>query len=161
MSWYNRWQNQDIYNAAYQLSDEQRAANHNIFWGSIIRTLSHIYWGDRIWLSRFNLVDAPNVSIEQSGNYVTDWSLLQSKRSALDIMLIQWCDDYPKGPVVGNLEFFSGVMQKQIAMPLSTVFIHFFNHQTHHRGQTNALLSYHGIKTGDTDLFLMPKTLWP
>jgi len=30
---------------------------------------------------------------------------------------------------------------------------HFFNHQTHHRGQAHALLTAHGLATGDTDLF--------
>ena len=29
---------------------------------------------------------------------------------------------------------------------------HFFNHQTHHRGQVHALLTGFGLKTGDTDL---------
>jgi uncharacterized damage-inducible protein DinB len=32
---------------------------------------------------------------------------------------------------------------------------HFFNHQTHHRGQAHALLTAAGEKTGDTDLFLV------
>jgi uncharacterized damage-inducible protein DinB len=29
---------------------------------------------------------------------------------------------------------------------------HFFNHQTHHRGQVHALLTGFGEQTGDTDL---------
>jgi uncharacterized damage-inducible protein DinB len=29
---------------------------------------------------------------------------------------------------------------------------HFFNHQTHHRGQAHALLPRAGAQTGDTDL---------
>jgi uncharacterized damage-inducible protein DinB len=29
---------------------------------------------------------------------------------------------------------------------------HFFNHQTHHRGQVHALLTGFGAQTGDTDL---------
>ena len=30
--------------------------------------------------------------------------------------------------------------------------LHFFNHQTHHRGQVSTLLSQHGIDIGVTDL---------
>jgi len=30
---------------------------------------------------------------------------------------------------------------------------HFFNHQTHHRGQVHAMLTATGQETGDTDLF--------
>jgi uncharacterized damage-inducible protein DinB len=32
---------------------------------------------------------------------------------------------------------------------------HFFNHQTHHRGQAHAMLTAAGQETGDTDLFLV------
>ena len=32
---------------------------------------------------------------------------------------------------------------------------HFFNHQTHHRGQAHAMLTAAGQETGDTDLFLL------
>ena len=32
---------------------------------------------------------------------------------------------------------------------------HFFNHQTHHRGQAHAMITAAGEKTGDTDLFLV------
>jgi uncharacterized damage-inducible protein DinB len=34
---------------------------------------------------------------------------------------------------------------------------HFFNHQTHHRGQVHAMLTAAGAKPGDTDLFIMPE----
>jgi len=30
--------------------------------------------------------------------------------------------------------------------------MHFFNHQTHHRGQVTTLLSQAGVDVGDTDL---------
>jgi uncharacterized damage-inducible protein DinB len=38
--------------------------------------------------------------------------------------------------------------------------VHFFNHQTHHRGQVHALLTAAGERTGDTDLFaILPNPL--
>ncbi|WP_338420759.1 DinB family protein [Pontivivens ytuae] len=40
--------------------------------------------------------------------------------------------------------------------PLAGLVVHFFNHQTHHRGQVNAMLTAAGERPGDTDLFLMP-----
>ncbi len=35
------------------------------------------------------------------------------------------------------------------------ILTHFFNHQTHHRGQVHAMLTAHGTKPDDTDLMLM------
>ncbi len=161
LSRYNQWQNNEIFKTADTLSDNQRNECHGAFWGSIIGTLSHIYWADQIWLSRFDIIEAPEVGIKESSIYLSDWNILKSKREALDQQLIDWCDNFDEGIIKGNLEFFSGVLQKTVEIPISTVFTHFFNHQTHHRGQVNALLSLHSKKTGDTDLFLMPENLWP
>ncbi|MGL5734137.1 MAG: DinB family protein, partial [Beijerinckiaceae bacterium] len=36
------------------------------------------------------------------------------------------------------------------------VVLHFFNHQTHHRGQAHAMLTAAGAKPDDTDIILMP-----
>jgi uncharacterized damage-inducible protein DinB len=33
--------------------------------------------------------------------------------------------------------------------------VHFFNHQTHHRGQAHAMITAAGEQTGDTDIFLL------
>jgi uncharacterized damage-inducible protein DinB len=36
---------------------------------------------------------------------------------------------------------------------------HFFNHQTHHRGQLTVLLTQRGIDPGPTDLIRLPQAL--
>jgi uncharacterized damage-inducible protein DinB len=37
--------------------------------------------------------------------------------------------------------------------------MHFFNHQTHHRGQVTAALSQKGVVFGVTDLIFMPSEI--
>ena len=37
--------------------------------------------------------------------------------------------------------------------------MHFFNHQTHHRGQAHTMITAAKEKTGDTDLFLLMPVL--
>ena len=53
MARYNRWQNQNLYTAADGLSDEERKCDRGAFFKSIHGTLSHILFGDQIWLHRF------------------------------------------------------------------------------------------------------------
>ena len=53
MARYNRWQNANLYGVADTLSDEERRRERGAFFGSIHKTLSHLLWGDRIWMSRF------------------------------------------------------------------------------------------------------------
>jgi uncharacterized damage-inducible protein DinB len=50
MARYNRWQNQSLYTAAAQLSDAQRREQRGAFFGSIHGTLSHIQFGDQVWM---------------------------------------------------------------------------------------------------------------
>jgi uncharacterized damage-inducible protein DinB len=44
---------------------------------------------------------------------------------------------------------------RTVSQRLAPALSHFFNHQTHHRGQAHALLTAAGQQTGDTDLFLV------
>jgi uncharacterized damage-inducible protein DinB len=53
------------------------------------------------------------------------------------------------------LVWFSGAAGREISAPKRLLVAHFFNHQTHHRGQAHALLTAAGQPTGDTDLFLV------
>jgi uncharacterized damage-inducible protein DinB len=48
-----------------------------------------------------------------------------------------------------------GAAGREMRMPKRLLVTHFFNHQTHHRGQAHALITATGQETGDTDLFLL------
>ena len=54
-----------------------------------------------------------------------------------------------------DLTWFSGAANREVRAPLRLLVTHFFNHQTHHRGQVHAMLTAAGQETGDTDLFLV------
>jgi uncharacterized damage-inducible protein DinB len=51
--------------------------------------------------------------------------------------------------------WFNGAVGSEMRAPRGLLVAHFFNHQTHHRGQAHALITAAGEKTGDTDLFLV------
>ena len=55
----------------------------------------------------------------------------------------------------GDLTWFSGAANAERTRAKSVLLMHFFNHQTHHRGQAHALITACGENTGDTDLFLL------
>ncbi len=51
----------------------------------------------------------------------------------------------------------SAVNPKPRRYPLWFAVSHFFNHQTHHRGQVTTLLSQFGVDPGVTDLIWLPE----
>ena len=56
------------------------------------------------------------------------------------------------------MTWFSAAVERRITAPHSLLVTHMFNHQTHHRGQANAMLTAAGVNPDDTDLMLLPST---
>ena len=156
MARYNRWQNGSIFSAADGLSDSDRRADRGAFFTSVHGTLSHLLWGDTIWMARFDGGEPPDVSIKDSAGWVPDWDDLKSRRHAMDARIIDWSAGVPPSAIDGNLEWFSGATQRHISQPKSVCLMQLFNHQTHHRGQVHAMLTAAGAKPDDTDLPFMP-----
>ena len=162
MAAYNHWQNENLYKAADSLADGDRRANKGAFFGSIHATLCHLLWGDLRWMSRFADVALPNQpNIPTSVNECDGWSELKSRRLNADKAIIGWAADLSPVDLAGDLTWYSGAAGRDETRPLAMLITHFFNHQTHHRGQVHCLLTASGAKPDDTDLFLMPAENWP
>lgn len=161
MARHNRWQNAALFAAADTLTDAQRREAAGAFWGSIHGTLAHLHWADSLWMSRLGVVDKPVAAMKDSPSSIDDWSALSAARRDLDDRIVAWADALPAGPIEGELSWYSGVLQRDTTAPLGVLIPHIFNHQTHHRGQAHAMITARGGVTTDTDLFLMPRDLWP
>jgi uncharacterized damage-inducible protein DinB len=160
MAAYNAEMNRRLYGAAGRLSEAERQQARGAFWGSIHGTLAHILWGDHQWMSRFDSWPRPSTPIKQSDRFIEDWGELCMKREGADIDIARWAVKVDERWLGGDLVWFSGAVHREIHAPKRLLVAHFFNHQTHHRGQAHALLTAAGQETGDTDLFLLiPQTI--
>ena len=77
-------------------------------------------------------------------------------RDALDGAIIEWANGLDAHWLQDNLHWYSNAAKRELTRPKALVLDHFFNHQTHHRGQVHCMLTQCGVKPGDTDLPLMP-----
>jgi uncharacterized damage-inducible protein DinB len=165
MAEYNRWMNQRIHAAAATLPHEALARDRGAFFGSILGTLNHLAVSDVLWLHRFDspghwdrLREALDWLPRPTGlrdTLAADLEALGALRSRLDALIVAWGDelkfnDLDRVLVYRNMAGES--MQRQLGPLLS----HYFNHQTHHRGQASALLFQAGADPGVTDLIEMP-----
>ena len=155
MARYNRWQNQNLYGCADTLPDEERRRERGAFFGSIHKTLSHLLWADRIWMSRFTALPKPTVGIPESVSLYDDWDELKRERSAFDATMIAWADSLDPSRLADDLTYYSGGAKREITAPNWLLVAHMFNHQTHHRGQVHCMLTQAGGKPHDTDLPMM------
>ena len=155
MAEYSAEMNRRLYGAAARLSDAERRAPRGAFWGSIHGTFSHILWGDRQWMSRFDDWPKPATPIKQSAQMIEDFGELHTAREQADAAISRWAQKIDDAWLAGDLTWFSGAANREVRAPLQLLVTHFFNHQTHHRGQAHAMLTAAGQATGDTDLFLL------
>jgi uncharacterized damage-inducible protein DinB len=136
MAVYNRWQNENIYGTADALSDEARKQQRGAFFGSIHGTLNHLVWGDQIWMSRFAGTPRP-----KADGIPNSLSMYES-----------WAEKVDPAWLEGDLTWFSGGAKRELTKPTGLLVAHFFNHQTHHRGQVHCMLTQSGVKPAITDL---------
>ena len=155
MAEYNAEMNRRLYGAAARLSDAQRRTPRGAFWGSIHGTLTHILWGDRQWMTRFDQWPKPATPIKESAQMIKDFAELRAAREQADADISRWAAKVDDAWLGRDLTWFSGAANREVTAPLQLLVTHFFNHQTHHRGQAHAMLTAAGQATGDTDLFLL------
>ena len=155
MAEYNAEMNRRLYGAAARLSDAERRLPRGAFWGSIHGTLTHILWGDQQWMSRFDNWPKPSTPIKQSAQMIDDFDELAAAREKADGDITLWAHKVDDAWLGGDLVWFSGAANREMRAPKGYLVSHFFNHQTHHRGQVHAMLTAAGQETGDTDLFLL------
>lgn len=154
---YNRWQNENLYGVADWLTDEERRRERGAFFGSIHKTLGHLLWGDRIWMSRFTDVPKPPGGTTESVSLYSDWLELKDERARFDRTILDWADGIDPLWLAADHTYYSGAAKREVTKPRWVLVTHMFNHQTHHRGQAHCLLTQAGGKPHDTDLPFMPE----
>jgi uncharacterized damage-inducible protein DinB len=157
MARYNRWQNENLYGVADRLADEARRQERGAFFGSIHKTLSHLLWADRIWMSRFTSVPRPPGGIAESVSLYPDWKSLKAERNDFDGTILHWADGIDPSWLAADHTYYSGAAGREVTKPRWVLIAHMFNHQTHHRGQVHCLLTQAGGRPSDTDLPFMPE----
>ncbi len=157
MARYNAWQNNALWAIVEPMPLTELDADRGAFFGSIRATLNHLLWGDHLWLSRFDGGAAPTGGIEESVNITPTPAAWWAERFRLDGRMQLWAEKVSALDLVGELTWDSGALGREVHKPIGLCVMHFFNHQTHHRGQVHAMLTAAGYAPEVTDLFIMPE----
>ncbi|PSB02070.1 DinB family protein [Merismopedia glauca] len=164
LSQYNRWMNQKVYQAASGLNEDVLIADKGAFFGSMLGTLNHILVADIIWLKRFSTHPTHHPildSIRQTPQpkalnqiLYSHFYELTNARHDLDELIILWCQELAETDLDVKLTYQSMKGETGIR-EFGSLVLHFFNHQSHHRGQVTTLLSQAGVDVGVTDLLVI------
>lgn len=154
MANYNQWMNGKVYETAGKLSPEEIARDRGAFFKSILGTLNHLLVADLVWIDRFKAQD-PRVSDMRVLRHEA-FSVLRQEREALDAEITAWAAAVDPAWLARSSSFKSRLSGAEFTRPGWVLAMHFFNHQTHHRGQITTLLTQAGQDVGVTDLMVMP-----
>jgi uncharacterized damage-inducible protein DinB len=163
---YNTWMNEKLYAEAAALDDAARKRDLGAFFTSLHGTLAHILWADRIWLSRFTQDADVGVSRDREGKAIPigmhdqvlyeDFADLRRERAKTDAHIERWVDGLDDARLAGPFSY-KNMSGGERSHPLWMAATHFFNHETHHRGQATTLLKQLGRDPGVTDFMVF---LW-
>ena len=150
MAHYNAWANRRLFDACGALSSEERAAGLGAFFGSLNGTLNHMLVSDRLWMARFEGAEPLDLALDATlyDRFVD----LRGARETEDARIV----DHVAGLDAATLEIpisYRRVSRPEpVTQPRWAALTHFFNHQTHHRGQCHAMLTRIAIEAPTFDL---------
>jgi uncharacterized damage-inducible protein DinB len=154
MAEYNKWMNEKVYQACAGLPDEELKRDRSAFFKSIHGTLNHILLGDKVWFGRFTGNPFKAQSLDQILH--TDFVELRKERELLDKAVCAWASELTAARLNAEFRWVSMLSPAPRRCPFWVAIAHFFNHQTHHRGQITTLLTQSNIDVGVTDLLMLP-----
>lgn len=154
MARYNQWMNERLYALCLQIDDAERRRDLGAFFRSIHGTLNHLLWADLMWLGRFTGRPKPSTRIDEPVH--DDFGELRGAREAVDAEILEWVETIDVDWLGAPFTWISGTDRSERTQPAWLLVVHFFQHQTHHRGQLTTLLMQLGHDPGVTDLPWMP-----
>lgn len=153
---YNAWANDRVYEAAAALDDEALRRDTGAFFKSMLGTLNHILAGDRIWLKRMTGEgDAPAAL---DAILFSDFARLRAAREAEDKRIVKWVGGLGEKELTGRFTYMTVTDMRTVSQRLAPALGHFFNHQTHHRGQAHMILTVLGQPSLQLDLIYFQRT---
>lgn len=147
---YNAWANARLYAVACDLAPDELRADRGVFFRSLLGTFNHLLVADRIWMRRFTGEgDAPT---RLDAVLFEDLSTLDAARRAEDARIVAWIGGLSEDALSGRVTYRTISDPQVVTQPLASALTHFFNHQTHHRGQAHAVLTGLGREVPSLDL---------
>ncbi len=154
LSRYNAHANRYLFDSLESFSEEELKKDAGSWFGSIFGILNHILVSDLLWLNRYRtsgrdlpslntpVLDFSFTSIQQ--HLYDSFEALRERRMQLDEVITRFAGDLDDGTLTSVLEYTNsqGIHNR---LRIRDTLVHWFNHQTHHRGQISQILDSRGI----------------
>jgi uncharacterized damage-inducible protein DinB len=150
---YKAWANELVFAAAAKLPGAELTAPRKIVFGSMLRTLNHVYAMDEVW--RAHLEGRPHGYATRNPADCPGLAELREAQKAIDAWFVRYADSLSQEDEIVNFQFIGGGAG---SMTRRDILLHVANHGTYHRGNVASMMYQAGVAPPTTDLpvFLKP-----
>ena len=135
---YNRVANERLYEQVGKLDVAEYRRERRGSFGSIHALLNHTMVGDRIWMSRF--AGGGKTTPPLNTILFETFAEINSARAEEDAAIEAFFEKVGGDFLIRRLAY-TNSRGKDYVEEAAPAVLHFFNHQTHHRGQVHVMLS--------------------
>jgi len=151
---YNGSVNQSIIELLKPLTREQITMKTKAYYPSILETMIHNLFADLNWLKRYGGVFRESkalshriASSDQKAlrqEFESDHTRFFQYRREADEVIVRFIDEL-EGSILSSVIKYKNYKGEDQEQDLWKTLLHWFNHQTHHRGQLSVLLDLVGV----------------
>ncbi len=146
---YKAWADRRLYESLCYLPKKEIIARRQIVFGSILRTLNHVYIMDLVW--RAHLEGKPHTFSTRNPEICPPFSELRDAQKTIDDWYISYADDVPPNESDRVIDF-TFIGGGSGSMSRSEILLHVVNHTTYHRGHIGGMLYQIPAESPTTDL---------
>ncbi|MEN2986714.1 DinB family protein [Tistrella sp. BH-R2-4] len=151
---YNAWANLRLYDAVARLSSTEFERPRAAFFGSLMGVMNHMVVVDELFLSRLNQTQAPDRPL--SAQPWPHFNELRSVRMGLDQRILGTVAALPAARFTKPFRY-TTTRGDAFADDLGLFLGHWFNHQTHHRGQAHDMLTQTEVPPPPLDFLIFQR----
>ena len=142
---YSQWASQRVLDAALKLDPEQLSRDMSVSHRSVLDTLCHIHFGDRIWYARVvDPKEAPTPANLAPAELTEQWSRIQN-------LWLEWASNLTDADASRVISY-KTLKGDPFENTIEQIVWHVVNHATLHRGQVMAMLRQFGVAPPATDV---------
>jgi len=146
---YRRWADRLLYQSLTALPEQALSASQPIIFGSLLRTLHHMYCMDLVW--KAHLEGMPHGLTSRNPDHCPAFDALHSAQADMDEWYVRYaasldeatCDETIRFAFIGGGE---GEMRR------GEMLLHMVNHGTYHRGHVAMMMYGLSVPPPTTDL---------
>jgi uncharacterized damage-inducible protein DinB len=144
---YKAWANELVFAAAARLPEAELTAPRKIVFGSLLRTLNHVYAMDAVW--RAHLEGRPHGYATRNPEDCPALAELREAQKAMDAWFVRYAESLSQEDEIVNFQFIGGGPG---SMTRRDILLHVANHGTYHRGNVASMMYQAGVAPPTTDL---------